>query len=806
MSTYVEFLNQQKSEEDFSYEEDVLRNPYQLKVWWRYIDAKSHESPEFLNLLYERALKEIPGSYKLWFHYLDLRAKQVDSKSISDISWEDVNQCFERCLKYMYKMPRIWEEYLKFLMKQHFVTRTRKTFDRALQTLPITQHSKIWKLYKLFTKQEYVPTETVKSIWKRYLLLEPQNVEEYIQIMLKRSEFDEACLKLTQIVNDDHFKSIYNKSKNDLWVELCEIISKNAEFIKSIDPSILIKKTLKKFQTDVGQFWCFLATYYINLGEPEKACDTFEEAIRDVSSVRDFSLIFDAWSKFLYEVVSIKMKNIEEEEEDSEFTLKDDLDLWTQRLEYLLDKREEYLNDVKLRQNPHNIHEWYKRTKIFENNPNEVQEIYKKAVSVIDPKKSIGKLHLFWINYAKSQKDIDDLRNIFSIAIQQRFKTLDELASVWCEWIEIELKEGNYEFCRELLAKATEIPENKKWKREDIYKDILVQEKLYKSFKLWSLYADIEESYGTIESTREVYEKMIDLKVATPQTIINYCNFLEENKYFELSFKAYERGIHLFGYPQVYHIWVHYLVKFIKRYKDKKIERTRDLFEQSLIKIPSEFAMDIFLLYAKFEEDYGLIKNAMTIYDRSLSYLNPEKQYEMFNIYISRASEYFGVTKTRDIYEKAIQILPTSYVKEICLKFADMERKLGEIDRARAIYIYTSNYCNPDLEPKFWEIWYEFEKFHGNQETGKEMLRIKKSVSNSFNLKNVNVKSMIKEPEENKEQPLKRKRIGGVDVMSKLEENSEEISLEEEPEKKKFTQEEVEIKEIPKSLFTKNIK
>jgi pre-mRNA-splicing factor SYF1 len=35
----------------------------------------------------------------------------------------------------------------------------------------------------------------------------------------------------------------------------------------------------------------------------------------------------------------------------------------------------------------------------------------------------------------------------------------------------------------------------------------------------------------------------------------------------------------------------------------------------------------------------------------------------MFNVYIARATEFFGVTRTREIFEKAIQILPEKYVK-----------------------------------------------------------------------------------------------------------------------------------------------
>ena len=68
---------------------------------------------------------------------------------------------------------------------------------------------------------------------------------------------------------------------------------------------------------------------------------------------------------------------------------------------------------------------------------------------------------------------------------------------------------------------------------------------------------------------------------------------------------------------------------------------------------------------------------------------------QMFNLYISRATEFFGVTRTRDIYEKAIEALPDRDVRKICQQYASMEQKLGEIDRARAIYVHTSQYCDP---------------------------------------------------------------------------------------------------------------
>lgn len=67
------------------------------------------------------------------------------------------------------------------------------------------------------------------------------------------------------------------------------------------------------------------------------------------------------------------------------------------------------------------------------------------------------------------------------------------------------------------------------------------------------------------------------------------------------------------------------------------------------------------------------------------------------------------------------------------IRFADLERKLGEIDRARAIYAHASQMCDPRVTSKFWQTWKEFEVKHGNEDTVREMLRIKRSVQATYN-------------------------------------------------------------------------
>jgi hypothetical protein len=53
------------SDEDLLYEEELLRNPYALRLWIRYIDARREAPSKRRYLLYERAIQKLPGSYKV---------------------------------------------------------------------------------------------------------------------------------------------------------------------------------------------------------------------------------------------------------------------------------------------------------------------------------------------------------------------------------------------------------------------------------------------------------------------------------------------------------------------------------------------------------------------------------------------------------------------------------------------------------------------------------------------------------------------------------------------------------------------
>lgn len=43
-------------------------------------------------------------------------------------------------------------------------------------------------------------------------------------------------------------------------------------------------------------------------------------------------------------------------------------------------------------------------------------------------------------------------------------------------------------------------------------------------------------NYGTIETCRQAFKRIVDIKVVTPLILINFAAYLEKNNYFEDSF------------------------------------------------------------------------------------------------------------------------------------------------------------------------------------------------------------------------------------------------------------------------------
>ncbi|KAF2395661.1 pre-mRNA-splicing factor syf1 [Trichodelitschia bisporula] len=728
------------SDSDAVYETEVARNPGSVKPWVDYANYKRRYGSVLEQaFVLERAVTSLPRSYKLWKAYLELRRAHLKGKNPAKFAahYIKVNSLFERALVLLNKMPVIWEAYLQHLMEQPMVTTTRRAFDRALRALPVTQHDRIWALYRPFA--DTASGETAVRIWRRYVQLHPQHMEDYIELLIDMRKYTEAVRRYMEILNNIRFHSKVGKGPYEFWTEMINLIIDHAKEIETgidsgIDVDAIVRSGLNRFPDQRGVLFAGLARYWINRGNFEKARDVYEEGITTVMTVRDFTVIFDAYAEAEEALIEIKMQQgaARSEKGSLDEDADRDVDLRMMSFEQLMNRRPFLVNDVMLRQDPHNVTEWEKRVALWGDNKKEVVQTYTDAIAAIHPKKAKGKFHELWLNYAKLYEDGGDFttaRVIFDKAVKVPLKNINDLAEVWCAWAEMELRHEDIDKALEVMAKATLAPPNS---AVDFFDDSLSpQQRVHKSWKLWSFYIDLIESTSTLDETRKAYERVFELRIATPQTVVNYANLLEENEYFEECFRIYERGLQLFNYPVAFELWNLYLTKAVDRHLG--LERLRDLFEQALDGCPARFCKVLYMMYGELEEERGLARHAMRIYERATRAVADEDRYEMFNYYITKSASNFGLPSTRAIYDRSLAMLPDEQAKVMCLKWAEMERRLGEIDRARAIWAHGSQFCDPRVEAEYWSSWERFEVRHGNEETFKEMLRIKRSVQAKFN-------------------------------------------------------------------------
>ena len=178
--------------------------------------------------------------------------------------------------------------------------------------------------------------------------------------------------------------------------------------------------------------------------------------------------------------------------------------------------------------------------------------------------------------------------------------------------------------------------------------------------------------------------------------------------------------------------------------------------------MPEDDALVFYALYANLEEEHGLVRHMMAVFDRATAAVAEKDKFTVFLRYIRKAEEYYGVTRTREIYERAVETLPEHQVKDICLRFAEMERQLGEIDRARAVFVHASQFCDPRTVVTFWKAWHDFEIAHGNEDTFRDMLRLKRSVQAQYSQVNYMVAEMISEVKPTMTDAQAMSHVGGM--------------------------------------------
>ncbi|KAK6455284.1 Pre-mRNA-splicing factor SYF1 [Scheffersomyces xylosifermentans] len=793
------------SESDLPFERDIAKNSTDLELWLAYYNHKNSEKlASFHNRIFilERAVSVLPKSDELWHIYLDLLLEKASNLSYyhnkTQVLW--TNKLFERALLLLNTDITIWVKYLNFLLSKQKteITLIRRKFNEALYNVPLKAHRQIWELYLPFADEVGGPTgvnmylkflkyadpdtlavETVSSDsegeGKKPLNL---SIDYVILKLVEFGDFEEASKLYERILQHPDDYASLPKSNLQFRLEYIDLILHQLSNTEETSPSLdsyfesLVTQGIARYPDQIGTLYLKLTDYFIARDNIERARYFFEKGLKECLTVQDFTLIFDSFSDFEENNLTKLAQRLEEDPENSEISSQ--LDFRMHKFEQLIDNRSILLNDMMLRQDINNLDEWFKRIDTHKDNLNMVLKTYVSAISKVNPFKAHSlanieenKLSKIWIDYANvyaSRNDFATADLIYNKAVSSQFSDLDELAEIYIQYSEM-LLQSNFDDADERAISVVEAV---------LFKDIAqdldqnatkdIHYRLGKSTKLWQFYLDLLESFiesedqtEEIEKVTRAYDRLVSLKIATVQSIINYAHFLQSWKFFERSFNVYEKGLKIFDDPTLkYEIWSVYLPEIGKR--EITIERMRDIFEQSLYGsghsdegCPAHLCKSLILLYADYERNHGHIMNSIDVLRKGISKIldgfdedlpREEKnqilsdKFELYQNLISSISNLKDTEETRRTYERALRDdqLTLPQVIQLTTGFIQFETSSKQLTRVRGLFQYVTRLSHPEsvIMKPIWDDWEQFEVKYGSESTFKDMLRFKRDVKNDF--------------------------------------------------------------------------
>lgn len=760
-----------------------MSNQYDIRTWLRYLEVKrlqclqqsetSNKSnpskPDALDWLYERSVSVLPGSFKLWNAYLQHRIDACHAAPANQFQIQLTLNVFRRACLCLPRMPRIWIEYMRFVQAwTHQLTLLQEVLNAALAALPVTQHVRIWDCFfegLPFREVQLLVPEFIKSCYRRMIQLLPERRDAFIRYLRRIGDWDGVAQELFNSLSelnlevgavkyededdagaekedelnemedttaaDKHEQKFTSSAQPDAtkrWIQLCNVLLEHGNQVQSLDVPGLFRTALRLNRSHQGRFWTGLATFHLKQGRIAVARETFETAMQSVWLVRDFAQIFDAYAKMEETLVSIQLERLtlqktaankkKKKKQGRQSSSSSNVTLLLADYEALLQRHPLLLNAVLLRQNPHNVSEWIRKSQLL---PERRVAVLEEAIRTVNPGKA-GSTNQLWIALAEAVSEEEEAaaERVFEKAAEgeeaDRFASPDDFATLLIAYAEfLRDNRGRLDYLDPVYA-ALEKPFTKK------------------CLKLWNFLLDEEEARGTEAACQAVYDRLLQVKLAQPQHIINYALFCEMTlKDMEAAFRVYERGIELFGFPVAFEIWNVYLPKAVKFLGAAgRLERVRDLFESALQGCPAQFVRDLGLLYAAFEQEYGLGRNALAVLRRTCLAAANEHRPALFSMLAESTAKQEGLLACRPVYEEAIKSVDPVASVDFSLKYAQLEEELGEVARARVLYLHAAPLCDPRTFVPFWDAWKEFEVRCGDEATFREMLRVKRSVLATF--------------------------------------------------------------------------
>lgn len=348
-----------------------------------------------------------------------------------------------------------------------------------------------------------------------------------------------------------------------------------------------------------------------------------------------------------------------------------------------------------------------------------------------------------WSAYIKMEKrygEYDRAREIF-----RTFTMVHPEPRNWIKWAKFEEEYGTSDQVREVFGTAVEtlgdefVDEKlfiayarfesklKEYERaRAIYKYALDRLPRSKSRQLHAAYTTFEKQFGDQDGVEDVvlskrrvyYEEQVRENPKNYDAWFDYAGLEEASRDADRVRDVYERAIAQVPPTQEKRHWRRYIYLWIfyavwEELEGQDIERARQIYTTCLNLIPHKkftFAK-IWLLAAQFEIRQGDLAAARKLLGRAIGMCPKDK---LFNGYIDIERKLFEFVRCRKLYEKHVEYNPTNC--QTWIKFAELERGLDDLDRARAIFELAVSQPQLDMPELLWKAYIDFEEEEGEYE------------------------------------------------------------------------------------------
>ncbi len=342
-----------------------------------------------------------------------------------------------------------------------------------------------------------------------------------------------------------------------------------------------------------------------------------------------------------------------------------------------------------------------------------------------------------WSAYIKLEKRYGEFGR--ARAIFERFTVVHPEPRNWIKWARFEEENGTSDLVREVFGMAIETlgdhfmderlfnayaryeAKLKEYERaRAIYKYALDRLPRSKSISLHKAYTTFEKQFGDREGVEDVilskrrvqYEEQIKENPKNYDVWFDYARLEETSGDVDRVRDVYERAIAQIPPTQEKRHWRRYIYLWVfyalwEEMDNKDTERARQIYQECLKLIPHKkftFAK-IWILKAQFEIRQQQLQAARKTLGQAIGMCPKDK---LFKGYIELEQKLFEFVRCRTLYEKHIEWNPANC--QAWIKFAELERGLDDLDRARAIFELAVDQPTLDMPELLWKAYIDFEE------------------------------------------------------------------------------------------------